>query len=248
VIHGDDPRRTGPALARGLSEAEVTARLGREGYNGLPTARRGGFITIAADLLHEPMFVLLVACGVIYVALGDPQEAFMLLCFVFLITGRTLYQEHKRGRALDRLRDLAARARSSSVTVGSGASPAGRIPCMTAGSSIVAMRCIRPEQRGQGPRAGTRRARSVPRGGPERRPGDAASLGHLCPTGAGRGAASRRVNPRKRARLAATPDGNRNALGENRPRRPRAARGGSGSDIAEAILPFLEKGRGFVRY
>jgi len=110
----------------GLSEAEVTARLGRDGHNDLPTARRRGFNTIAADLLREPMFVLLVACGVIYVVLGDPQEAFMLLGFVFLITGLTLYQEHKTERSLDRLRDLAARARSSSVTVGSGASPAGR--------------------------------------------------------------------------------------------------------------------------
>src|ERR1700693_2861711 len=92
----------------GLSEAEVTARLGRDGFNDLPTARRRGFITIAADLLREPMFVLLVACGVIYVVLGDPQEAFMLLGFVFLITGLTLYQEHKTERALDRLRDLAS--------------------------------------------------------------------------------------------------------------------------------------------
>jgi hypothetical protein len=175
----------------------VTAPLGRDGYNDLPTARRRGFITTAADLLREPMFVLLVACGVIYVVLGDPQKASMLLGWVFLITGLNLYQEDKTGRALDRLRDLAARARSSSVTVGGGASPAGRIPCMTAGSSIVAMRCTRPEQRGQGPRAGTRRARSVPRGGPERWPGGAAPLGHPCPIGAGRGAASRRINPRK---------------------------------------------------
>jgi len=62
-------------------------------------------------------------------------------------------------------------------------------------------------------------------GGPERRLGGAASLGHPCPTGAGRAAASRRVNPRKRAVPSATPGGNRNALGENRPRRARAARG-----------------------
>jgi len=80
------------------------------------------------------MFVLLVACGVIYVVLGDPQEAFMLLGFVFLITGLTLHQEHKTERALDRLRDLAARARSSSLTVGCGASPAGR--CRLTGSSL----------------------------------------------------------------------------------------------------------------
>jgi len=51
----------------GLSEADVTARLGRDGYNDLPTARRRGFITIATDLLREPMFVLPVACGLFLV-------------------------------------------------------------------------------------------------------------------------------------------------------------------------------------
>jgi Ca2+-transporting ATPase len=91
-----------------LSPAEVAARLARDGYNDLPTARRRGFVAIAAEVLREPMFLLLVACGVIYVVLGDPQEAFMLLGFVFLITGLTLYQEQKTERALDRLRDLAS--------------------------------------------------------------------------------------------------------------------------------------------
>jgi P-type Ca2+ transporter type 2C len=93
---------------RGLSEAEITDRLRQDGYNDLPSTRRRGLLTIAADLLREPMFLLLVICGVIYVVLGDPQEAFMLLGFVFLITGLTLYQEHKTERALDRLRDLAS--------------------------------------------------------------------------------------------------------------------------------------------
>ena len=56
MIPRDGGRRTGPALAGGLSEAEVTARLGRDGYNDLPTATRRGFLTIATDLLREPMF------------------------------------------------------------------------------------------------------------------------------------------------------------------------------------------------
>ena len=88
--------------------------------------------------------------------------------------------------------------------------------------------------------------RSAAHGGPERRPGGAASLGHPRPTGAGRGAASRRVIRGNEPVSPATPDGNRNAFGENRPRRAR--QGGSGSDIAEAILPFVEKKRGFVRH
>ena len=93
---------------RGLSAAEATARLRRDGYNDLPTGRRRGPFTIAVDVLREPMFLLLAACGAIYFALGDAQEASMLLGFVLLITGLTLYQEHKTERALDRLRDLAS--------------------------------------------------------------------------------------------------------------------------------------------
>jgi Ca2+-transporting ATPase len=92
----------------GLSAAEADARLRRDGYNDLPAGRRRGPLTIVVDVLREPMFLLLVACGTIYFALGDAQEASMLLGFVLLITGLTLYQEQKTERALDRLRDLAS--------------------------------------------------------------------------------------------------------------------------------------------
>jgi Ca2+-transporting ATPase len=95
-------------IPRGLSEAEVAERLRQEGYNDLPTARRRALLAIAAEILREPMFLLLLACGTIYFFLGDAQEAFMLLGFVLLITGLTLYQEHKTERALERLRDLAS--------------------------------------------------------------------------------------------------------------------------------------------
>jgi hypothetical protein len=53
--------------------------------------------------------------------------------------------------------------------------------------------------------------------GPERQPGGAASLGHPCPTGAGRGAAWRRANPLKRALSPATHHGNQNAPEANWP-------------------------------
>ena len=95
-------------LPTGLSEAAAAARLRTEGYNDLPTAKRRGLLSIAAEVLREPMFLLLVACGAVYIFLGDPHEALMLLGFVVLITGMTLYQEHKTERALEGLRDLAS--------------------------------------------------------------------------------------------------------------------------------------------
>jgi Ca2+-transporting ATPase len=92
----------------GLSEPAAAERLRSEGYNDLPTAKHRGLLVIALDVFREPMFLLLLACGAIYIVLGDPQEALMLLGFVVLITIMTLYQEHKTERALETLRDLAS--------------------------------------------------------------------------------------------------------------------------------------------
>ena len=54
------------------------------------------------------MFILLLACGIIYLFLGDLQEALMLLGFVFVIMGITFYQERKTERAIEALRDLSS--------------------------------------------------------------------------------------------------------------------------------------------
>ncbi|MDH4233118.1 MAG: cation-translocating P-type ATPase [Nitrospirota bacterium] len=92
----------------GLSEAEAAERLRKEGFNELPSAKKRGILAIAFDVVREPMFLLLVACGIIYLILGDIREALMLLGFVFVVMGITLYQERKTERALDALRDLSS--------------------------------------------------------------------------------------------------------------------------------------------
>ena len=92
---------TDPALLPGLSGEEVSRRLREEGYNELPATKRRSIFTIAFDVVREPMFLLLVACGAIYLFLGDVREALMLLSFVFVVMGITLYQERKTERALE---------------------------------------------------------------------------------------------------------------------------------------------------
>lgn len=92
----------------GLSNAEAGRRLSRDGYNEIPSASRRGGLEMALDVMREPMLLLLVACGTIYMLLGDLQEALMLLGFVFMVTGITLYQERKTERALEALRDLSS--------------------------------------------------------------------------------------------------------------------------------------------
>ena len=58
--------------------------------------------------MREPMFLLLIACGSIYLVLGDLEEALMLLAFVFVIMGITFYQERKTENTLEALRDLSS--------------------------------------------------------------------------------------------------------------------------------------------
>ncbi len=92
----------------GLSEKEAVERLESEGYNELPSSRERGIFSLAFGVVREPMFLLLVACGALYLVLGDLQEAMMLLGFVFFVMGLTLYQERKTEHALDALRDLSS--------------------------------------------------------------------------------------------------------------------------------------------
>ena len=92
----------------GLSEKEASNRLAREGFNEIPSAKRRSFLAIAFGVVREPMLLLLVASGIIYMVVGDIHEALMLLGFVFLIMGITLYQERKTERTLEALRDLSS--------------------------------------------------------------------------------------------------------------------------------------------
>lgn len=62
---------------RGLSDAEVAQRRSEEGYNELPSAKPRNSPAIAREVLREPMLLLLIAAGGIYLALGDLTEALM---------------------------------------------------------------------------------------------------------------------------------------------------------------------------
>ncbi len=93
---------------KGLTPEEVRDRLTRYGYNELPSAKKRSIFKIILEIFKEPMFLLLVACGAIYLVLGDIEEALMLLGFVFVIMGITIYQENKTENALEALKDLSS--------------------------------------------------------------------------------------------------------------------------------------------
>ncbi|OIQ85043.1 calcium-transporting ATPase 1 [mine drainage metagenome] len=90
----------------GLSQAVAKARLKAEGANELPATDGRNLLNIALEVVREPMFLLLVAAGTIYFALGDVSDALMLLGFVCIVMAITIYQENKTERVLETLRDL----------------------------------------------------------------------------------------------------------------------------------------------
>jgi Ca2+-transporting ATPase len=92
----------------GLSEENALARFEDEGPNELPTQSKRSLLTIGLEVAREPMFLMLVAAGSLYLLMGEPIDALMLLGFVFVVMAITIIQERRTERALDALRDLSS--------------------------------------------------------------------------------------------------------------------------------------------
>ncbi len=92
--------------AKGLGASEAAKRLQAEGFNELPRQGHRGFARIVLDVLREPMLAMLLGAGLIYLALGNLQDALILLAFAGLSIVITIVQETRTERALEALRDL----------------------------------------------------------------------------------------------------------------------------------------------
>jgi P-type Ca2+ transporter type 2C len=92
----------------GLNDLTVRERLAADGPNELPASKARGVLSIALEVASQPMFVLLVGAGTLYLAMGKPGDALVLLGFVFVVMGITIVQERRTERALDALRDLSS--------------------------------------------------------------------------------------------------------------------------------------------
>ena len=99
---------SGTPGAGGLSSAEALRRLSLHGPNELPGARQGNLLRMLRGIVLEPMFLLLLACGATYMALGDLHEALMLLAFVFVIMAISFLQQRRAERSLAALRDISS--------------------------------------------------------------------------------------------------------------------------------------------
>ena len=95
-------------IDQGLSAPEARQRLEADGPNELPSAKPRSLLAIAWAVVTEPMFLLLSACGGIYLFLGNMQDAIILLGSVVVVMGLSFFQERKSERALEALRDLSS--------------------------------------------------------------------------------------------------------------------------------------------
>jgi len=97
-----------PTGLTGLSGSDAAVRLASDGPNELGTDQRRTLLTIASEVAREPMFLLLLGAGAIYLAMGDAHEAMILLGFVIIIMAVTILQERRTENALEALRDLSS--------------------------------------------------------------------------------------------------------------------------------------------
>ncbi|SER09146.1 HAD-IC family P-type ATPase [Thalassovita taeanensis] len=99
---------TPKSVHTGLTAAEAQTRLAADGPNELATTKRRSPFRIVLDVLKEPMLVLLLVGGVVYLLLGSKAEALILLAFACMSIGITAVQEARTGRVLEALRDLSS--------------------------------------------------------------------------------------------------------------------------------------------
>ncbi len=96
------------ARETGLTQAEARQRLAEEGPNTLPGKTRRSLLSLAAEVLEEPMLLLLLGAGLVYMALGDIHDALILLAFAGLSIVIELVQAGRADRAIAALGELGA--------------------------------------------------------------------------------------------------------------------------------------------
>lgn len=95
-------------MSEGLSHQEASLRLKQYGYNELSLSGQHTAWQTLKEVMSEPMFLLLLACGLLYVLIGDYREGIILMVAFSVIMVITYWQAQKTRRTLDALRALSA--------------------------------------------------------------------------------------------------------------------------------------------
>jgi Ca2+-transporting ATPase len=97
-----------PTPLIGLSSAEVRHLQARHGFNELSIADHKTLGKAILHIITEPMFGLLLLAGLIYLLIGSAEDAAVLIVFILIAIGITLFQQRKSERAIEALKDLSS--------------------------------------------------------------------------------------------------------------------------------------------
>lgn len=92
----------------GLSDLEVKKRLLKDGYNEIVVEKPKTILNFIVEVVQEPMILLLFVSAGIYLLLGDPREAGILLISVIGVILITIYQQQKTEKSIQALKNLAS--------------------------------------------------------------------------------------------------------------------------------------------
>lgn len=92
----------------GLTNSQVIQLQAKHGFNELEGANKKTVLKLLLQILAEPTFALLFLAGAIYLLIGKIDDALILIGFIFISVGITLFQERKSEKAIDALKELSS--------------------------------------------------------------------------------------------------------------------------------------------
>ncbi len=92
----------------GLTDEEVIISRLNFGTNSLALQEDRVLLNVLKEVIVEPMFMLLLAAGVIYFAVGQFKEGIIMLVAIFIVAGISIFQEFRSKNAVLALKKLSA--------------------------------------------------------------------------------------------------------------------------------------------
>lgn len=102
----DTLRRLGVDSENGLTKSEAEIRLDRNGPNSLPESDNDGFFHVLIEQVREPMILILIVIGLIYLIIGTPVESVAVIVIVFIVITIEIYNVRKARISILALRSL----------------------------------------------------------------------------------------------------------------------------------------------
>src|SRR5947208_3554613 len=98
-----NPPGATPPPHRGLATEEARARLLEHGPNKLVGRERANWLKEAATLLLDPMAIMLVVAGAVYMLLGERRDAVLMFAALVPVIGVDVFLEARSRSALKKL-------------------------------------------------------------------------------------------------------------------------------------------------